>query len=139
MAQSGLTIPSDVIQAFASLKIERKFKYMIIHVNEKNITYKTADQTATFSDFSSEFNAKLACYGIYDSETKKKLVLVHWNPNDAPVKNRMLVSTTLKGMKFAIHTFNNIFSLIVALQDALPGIATALQITDFNELKNACI
>ncbi|XP_053990141.1 uncharacterized protein LOC128882538 [Hylaeus volcanicus] len=122
MAQSGLTIPSDVLQAFTSLKIERKFKYMIIHVNEKNISYKTAETTATFSDFSREFDAKLACYGIYDSESKKKLVLVHWNPNDAPVKNRMLVSTTLK-----------------ALQDSLHGLANAQQVTDLTELKNACL
>lgn len=84
--------------------------------------HKTGDANRSFDQFSKEFNMNQACYGIYDSETKKKLILIHWNPNDAPVKSRMLTSTTLK-----------------AVQDSLVGLGAAQQVTDHAELKTACL
>lgn len=99
MAQSGISVPQDVIDTFNKLKIDRKYKYMVITLQDNAMKYKTGDSNRGFEQFKKEFNTNTACYGIYDSETKKKLILVHWNPNDAPVKNRMLTSTTLKGKR----------------------------------------
>lgn len=122
MASSGVQVPSNVIDAFQQLKIDRKFQFLVVRVSGTSLIPQTGTRGASFDAFAAALSPTEACYGIYDSPTKNKLILVHWNPEAAPVKSRMLVSTTLK-----------------AVQDALEGLGAASQVTDRSELQSVCV
>lgn len=109
MAMSGVQIPADIIQLFTDLKIRKKFRYMVIKLDEAGtgLSAKTGKRESGFADFKKEFSAKECSFGVFDSPDSNKLTFIHWNPDSAPVKSKMSSASAAKGevYRLSLYTF----------------------------------
>lgn len=101
-------------------------RYYIYMIQDKKtiVIEKKGPRTATYADFCADLPENDCRYGLIDLEFStddgrptSKLVLLTWNPDTAPVRNKMLYS----GSKEALKT-------------ALPGVGIHINATDAAEL-----
>lgn len=110
---SGVAVSELCMQAHDDIKVGKKHRYVIFAVN-KDLTeiepIKKADVDCTYDDFIQELKDAEAegqsRYGIYDchftlpnGQERKRLCMVFWNPDSAPVKQKMVYSSSKDAFK----------------------------------------
>lgn len=102
MAVSGVQIPRTIIDSFQDLKIKKAHRYMLITLDESgtSLKAKTGARKTTAADFKKEFSAKECAFGVFDHPDNQRLIFVHWNPDNAPVKSKMASAAAAKGKSY---------------------------------------
>lgn len=96
---------------FAELK-KKQHRYLIMKVSDDNteiVIEHTGARDESYTDFTSKLPKESGRYGIFDYDYKMddgssrdKIVFVLWAPDDAPIKAKMLY-TSSKGRKLPQH------------------------------------
>ena len=128
MLNSGIEVNDEVVATFNDVKLGRKFRYALFKISDdfKHVVLeKKADASATYEDFTGELPADACRYGVVDYEYKSadgratsKILFVVWAPDSAPIKSKMLITSTKDAVK-----------------KKLVGIGIEVQATDFSELQ----
>jgi len=123
---SGIGVNSACLSEFQALKVKRRNKYVLFHLNKDN-TEIVVEKTSTATDYD-EFLGDLPedqCrWAVYDFEfeaadsgKRNKILFVSWSPDSARVKDKMLHSSSKD-----------------ALRRCLVGIGAEIQATDISEI-----
>jgi len=124
MAQSGVSVTPDCIQAFNDLKLGKSTKWIIYKISDdwKEIQ---VEETSTDPDYS-KFREKLlnakstdkkgnevmgGRYAVFDVEydlegnegKRSKITFISWVPDDAPQYPRMMYSSSKDALKRALN------------------------------------
>lgn len=96
----------DVVTKYNEIKLGHKYKYIIMELSADNteiVVTKTAEPTATFSEFTNELPKDGCRYAIFDFDfelkdggKRNKLIFFVWAPDEAKIRQKMLVSTAKK-------------------------------------------
>ncbi|PWN18746.1 putative COF1-cofilin [Microstroma glucosiphilum] len=123
---SGVAVSQECLEAFQSLKLGKKLKFIIYTLSADNreiVVAKTSTST-NYDDFLAELPAAECRYAIYDFEYEKggdgkrsKICFYTWSPDDSKIKSKMLFASSKD-----------------ALRKALVGISAEIQGTDFSEV-----
>lgn len=113
---SGVGVADGCVKAYSDLKLGHKYRYIIYCIkNCKEICVeKLAEPSATYDDLFNDLmeakNNAESRYAVFDAEYKlssgqqrTKLVFVFWNPDDCPVKQKMLYSSSKDALKKALN------------------------------------
>lgn len=110
---SGVAVSDDCMSCHEEIKQGKKHRYAIFAVN-KTLTeiepIKTAPPECTYDDFVQELKDAEAegqsRYGIFDchftlanGQQRQRLCMVFWNPDTAPVKQKMVYSSSKDAFK----------------------------------------
>ena len=106
---SGIGVNQECIDKFNEIKMQKSFKYVLMHIeNEKEIKVtKCGAKDATFQNFFDDLmearkngHGRYALYDhIMSDSGNNKLLFILWNPDDIPVKNRMLYASSKEALK----------------------------------------
>ncbi|KAN0080208.1 hypothetical protein V8E55_009774 [Tylopilus felleus] len=122
---SGIDVADECISTFQQLKLGRQFKYILLTLND-DLSEIVVDKTSTASSYETfvEDLPKDQCrWAVYDFDFERdglkrsKLCLVSWSPDDAKIKDKMLLASSHE-----------------ALKHRLDGIAFEVQATDPAEI-----
>ncbi|GAA97218.1 uncharacterized protein L969DRAFT_69603 [Mixia osmundae IAM 14324] len=124
---SGVAVSSECLEAFQTLKLGKKLKYIIYGLNKDNteiVVVKTSD-SADYDEFVGDLPPADCRWAVYDFEyeqaggggKRNKLVFYMWSPDESKIKAKMLFASSKD-----------------ALRRSLVGIATEIQGTDFSEI-----
>ncbi|KAH9448066.1 hypothetical protein MJO29_011387 [Puccinia striiformis f. sp. tritici] len=124
---SGVSVHSQCIQDFMSLKLGKKTKYIIyaLSADSKEIVVEKVSESQSYDEFLEDLPAGACRYAVYDFEyeleesegKRNKLCFFTWSPDEAKIKNKMLYAASKK-----------------AIRDALVGIGMEIQGTDASEV-----
>ena len=123
---SGVKVAPECLEAFQTLKLGKKTKYIIYKLSDdlsQIVVAKTSD-SPSFDDFLAELPAQDCRYAIYDFEFEKegegkrnKIIFFGWSPDEAKIKSKMVYASSKD-----------------AIRKGLVGISTEIQGTDFSEV-----
>jgi len=142
MAQSGVSVAPECVQAFNDLKLGNKHKWIIFKISDdwKEIVVEETSKDADYSAFREKLlNAKsknkrgeegiggrYAVYDVdYDAEDggkRTKITFISWVPDDAPQYPRMMYSTSKE-----------------ALKRSLNGLAADIQANDADDIEHSSV
>ena len=112
---TGVTVDDQVVDAFTDFKLKRgefHIRYFIYKIeNKKNIIIeKTGDLSKTYDDFCEDLPDTDCRYGLIDLEFEtsdgrptSKLVFITWNPENAPIRSKMMYSGSKEAMKAGLN------------------------------------
>jgi len=124
MAQSGVSVAPECVQAFNDLKLGNKYKWIIFKISDdwKEIVVEETSKDADYSVFREKLlNAKSknkrgeegmgGRYAVYDVDyeaeggagKRTKITFISWVPDDAPQYPRMMYSTSKEALKRALN------------------------------------
>ncbi|CAO1623780.1 unnamed protein product [Jaminaea pallidilutea] len=123
---SGVQVNSECLEAFQSLKLGKKLKFIVYTLSSDNreiVVAKTSNST-DYNDFLKELPPAECRYAIYDFEYEKgdegkrnKICFFTWSPDDSKIKQKMVFASSKD-----------------ALRRALVGISSEIQGTDASEV-----
>ncbi|KAF9177758.1 cofilin [Haplosporangium sp. Z 767] len=124
-SSSGVQVDPACIEAFQSLKLGKKFKYVIYKLSADNtsIVVEKQAESGSYDDFVAELPSADCRWAVYDFDFKtkdgdrNKIIFYAWSPDDAKIKSKMLYSSSKD-----------------ALRRSLNGIAAEIQGTDLDEV-----
>jgi cofilin len=126
---TGVVVDDEVATAFNGFKLQSagfKLRYYTYVIEGKQIIKieKSGDRSKTYEDFCSDLPENGCRYGLIDLEfttedgrPTSKLVFITWNPDTAPIRDKMLYSGSKESIKAA-----------------LTGVGIHINATDFAEL-----
>ncbi|GMI21544.1 hypothetical protein TrCOL_g9950 [Triparma columacea] len=127
---TGVSVTDDVIEAFNNFKLKRephKVRYFTYKVSDDKKFIEMDSMGAldkTYEDFCEALPDNDCRYGLIDLEFQtddgrptSKIVFIAWNPDDAPIRSKMLYSGSKE-----------------ALKRVLVGVGIHLNATDSSEL-----
>ncbi|KAF9925686.1 cofilin [Mortierella antarctica] len=126
-SSSGIAVDSACVDAFQSLKLGKKVKYIIYKLSDdnKSITVEKDAAEGTYDDFLAGLPSDDCRYAVYDFDysspdgDRNKIVFYAWSPDSAKIKSKMIYSSSKE-----------------ALRKSLNGIAVEIQGTDFDEVSH---
>ncbi|KAL6056590.1 cofilin, variant 2 [Balamuthia mandrillaris] len=128
-SQSGIAIDDECVNKFNELKLGKNVRYAIFKIadDHKSVVFeKEAPTSATWEDFVGELPRNDARYGIFDFEyevdggKRNKIVFVLWAPDESPIKQKMMYTSTKDSIK-----------------KKFVGIGTEVQACDLSEVDRA--
>jgi cofilin len=113
---SGVNISKDIPLVIKDIQIGSKYKYIIFKISDdytEVVVDKTAPKDSCYDDFVADLklaeDSKQCRWGVVDIQyktrsgmDKNKLVYFTWNPDTAPVKQKMVYAASNDAMKKAI-------------------------------------
>jgi len=109
---AGIQASNSCVQAFENIKA-RKSRYSIMQITDasKGVeVLKEGELTATYDDFLSEFPDDHPRYGVFDYEgmstdgrKMSKLIFFLWNPDDAPLKEKFMYTSTKETLRKGLN------------------------------------
>jgi cofilin len=124
---SGIEVTDDVVQTYNEIKLGRKYRYVIFKISDdytQVVQEKTGPTSETYEDFVGCLPSDECRYAIVDYDYKtadgrqsSKILFVVWAPDNAPIKAKMLITSTKDAVK-----------------KQLVGIGVEVQATDFSEI-----
>jgi cofilin len=140
MSQSGATVNQECIEAYNSLKLNKKYKYIIFKLSDdfkEIVVESTSDDAPEYDDFreklvkaQSKTKSGTVCkgprYAVYDVEyelasgegKRNKITFIAWSPDDAGIQPKMIYASSKE-----------------ALKRALNGIAVEIQANDTDDIE----
>lgn len=124
MAQSGVSVAPECIQAFNELKLGKDIKWIIYKISDdwKEIVVEETSKVADFDVFREKLlNAKSkdrrgnegigGRYAVFDVEyelesgegSRSKITFISWTPDDASQYPRMMYSSSKEAIKRALN------------------------------------
>ncbi|PCH39909.1 actin depolymerizing factor [Wolfiporia cocos MD-104 SS10] len=126
MSQSGVGVSQNCINAYQSLKLGKKIKYIIFTLNSDNteIVVEKESESTNYDEFLADLPEAEPRWAVYDFEFEKegagkrnKITFFSWSPDDSKIKQKMLFASSKD-----------------ALRRSLVGIAAEIQGTDYSEV-----
>ncbi|KAF7364966.1 putative actin cross-linking [Mycena venus] len=123
---SGVAVNEECLEKYQTLKIGKKFKYIVFGLNKDNteIVVEKTSTSQSYDDFIADLPESECRWAVYDLEFEKedggkrnKLVFYSWAPDTAKIKAKMVFASSKD-----------------ALRRSLVGIAVEIQGTDFSEV-----
>ncbi|EFL37347.1 cofilin [Streptomyces griseoflavus Tu4000] len=124
---SGVTLNDACVETYQQLKLGKKLKYIIFHLNKENteIAVEKSSDSVDYDNFLADLPEDECRWAVYDLEYEKeegagkrnKLTFVSWAPDSAKMKQKMAYASSKD-----------------ILRRALTGIAVEIQGTDFSEV-----
>ncbi|KAK7028109.1 cofilin [Paramarasmius palmivorus] len=123
---SGVTVNPQCLSEYQSLKLGKKFKYIIFNLNndKTEIIVEKTSESQDYDEFLTDLPEGECRWAVYDFEFDKegagkrnKLCFFSWSPDDAKIKQKMVFASSKD-----------------ALRRALVGIAVEIQGTDSSEV-----
>lgn len=120
---SGISVSQDVISKFQEIKSGKKIRYCILDLNQSETELVPGECVSKpdpldlslgaakkeWESFCSKLSPKGCYYIIYDMNYQRpggarrdKLLLINWCPSDAPIRMRMIYTTTLNALKASL-------------------------------------
>eukprot|EP00560_Eucampia_antarctica_P005624 CAMPEP_0197832010 /NCGR_PEP_ID=MMETSP1437-20131217/12899_1 /TAXON_ID=49252 ORGANISM="Eucampia antarctica, Strain CCMP1452" /NCGR_SAMPLE_ID=MMETSP1437 /ASSEMBLY_ACC=CAM_ASM_001096 /LENGTH=139 /DNA_ID=CAMNT_0043435171 /DNA_START=106 /DNA_END=525 /DNA_ORIENTATION=+ len=109
---TGVIVDDDVTTQFNEFKLKHTNRYFIYSIINKKIIKieKTGDCTKTYQDFMAELPEEDCRYGLIDLEFEttsgrptSKMIFIAWNPDNAPVRRKMLYAGSKEAIKAALN------------------------------------
>ncbi|KAG0041785.1 cofilin, partial [Gryganskiella cystojenkinii] len=127
---SGVTLDPECLNAFQSLKIGKKVKYIVYRLSDdqKSIVVDTTAESSDYDDFVGKLPKEDCRWAVYDFDystsegERSKIVFISWSPENAKIKAKMTYSASKD-----------------ALRKALNGVGVEIQGTDFDEVAHESI
>ncbi|KAF9432384.1 cofilin [Entomortierella beljakovae] len=124
-SSSGVQVDQACVNAFQSLKLGKKLKYIIykLSADNKNIVVEKEVATGSYDDFVAELPETDCRYAVYDFDyqtpdgERNKIVFYAWSPDTAKIKSKMVYSSSKD-----------------ALRRSLNGVAAEIQGTELAEV-----
>ncbi|KZT67260.1 hypothetical protein DAEQUDRAFT_729295 [Daedalea quercina L-15889] len=123
-SQSGVGVNPKCLEAYQSLKLGKKIKYIIFGLSPDNteIIVVKESQSPNYEDFLADLPEAEPRWAVYDFEYEKegkrnKITFVSWSPDDSKIKQKMLFASSKD-----------------ALRRSLVGVAVEIQATDYSEV-----
>ncbi|GAA5847274.1 hypothetical protein JCM9279_000214 [Rhodotorula babjevae] len=125
MCSSGVAVHPTCLEAYQSLKLGKKLKFIVFKLSSDNkeIVVDAQSESASYDDFLDALPPNSPRYAVYDFEYEKgegkrnKLCFYAWSPDEAKIKDKMLYASSKD-----------------ALRRSLVGIASEIQGTDSSEV-----
>mmetsp|Transcript_74917 Transcript_74917/g.104100 ORF Transcript_74917/g.104100 Transcript_74917/m.104100 type:complete len:143 (+) Transcript_74917:27-455(+) len=111
---TGVVVDDEVSSTFQGFKLQSagfKLRYYIYMIENKSIIKieKSGERSKTYEDFCGELPENGCRYGLIDLEfttddgrPTSKLVFITWNPDTAPIRDKMLYSGSKESIKTAL-------------------------------------
>ncbi|KAK3084199.1 hypothetical protein FSP39_009915 [Pinctada imbricata] len=114
MAMSGVKCDDAVVTEYEDMKMKKKIKFLVLYVEDNKLIKverekfkeECPDAATGWWDTFEEFKASLPKdeprYIVYDYQLDngvEKLVLMHWNPDNAKVKPKMIYASSIAVLK----------------------------------------
>ncbi|EAQ83829.1 hypothetical protein CHGG_10233 [Chaetomium globosum CBS 148.51] len=137
---SRATVNQECIEAYNSLKLNKKYKYIIFKLSDdfkEIVVESTSDDAPEYDDFreklvkaQSKTKSGTVCkgprYAVYDVEyelasgegKRNKITFIAWSPDDAGIQPKMIYASSKE-----------------ALKRALNGIAVEIQANDTDDIE----
>lgn len=124
MVSSGVAPEDLAIREFERMKTARSARFIVFKVEESGISVDViGERDASFPDLLARLPIDKPRYVVYDyafdkeGSHQEKLIFIVWSPENAPVRSKMLISSSKESFK-----------------RRLEGIVRELQATDASEL-----
>lgn len=131
MSRSGVAVAADCISGFEELKLRKTSRYIIYKLNDKK-TEIVIDKSSSDTDYETfladlpENDCRWAvydfAYSAVEGGDRNKIVFISWSPDGAPVRSKMVYSSSKD-----------------ALKNAFNGVASEIQGTDFAEVSHETV
>ena len=114
LQSTGVVVDDEVSSSFQGFKLQSagfKLRYYIYSIENKSVIKieSSGERSKTYDDFCGELPENSCRYGLIDLEFKtddgrptSKLVLITWNPDTAPIRDKMLYSGSKEALKSAL-------------------------------------
>ena len=111
---TGVVVDDEVSNAYQGFKLQsagHKLRYYIYKIEDKKTIKieKSGERSKTYEDFCGDLPENESRYGLIDLEFEttdgrptSKLVFITWNPDTAPVREKMLYSGSKEALKTAL-------------------------------------
>mmetsp|Transcript_28567 Transcript_28567/g.60042 ORF Transcript_28567/g.60042 Transcript_28567/m.60042 type:complete len:143 (+) Transcript_28567:86-514(+) len=111
---TGVAVDDAVSSAFQKFKLGQdpyKLRYFIYKIENKKtiVIEKQGELSKTYDDFVEDLPENDCRYGLIDIEFEtadgrptSKLVFISWNPDNSPVRSKMLYSGSKEALKSAL-------------------------------------
>ncbi|KAI6029578.1 hypothetical protein PISMIDRAFT_676621 [Pisolithus microcarpus 441] len=127
---SGVSVSSECMEAFRSLKLSRKHKYIIFSLSAdlKTIVPVKTSAEQDYDKFVGDLPEDECRWAVYDFEFEKdsakrnKICFISWSPDSAKIKQKMLFASSRD-----------------ALRRSFDGIAVEIQGTDYSEIAHEAV
>jgi len=105
---ANLEVKEECTTSFNQLKMDKNLRYIIYKIeNESAVTVeKSAPPEASFQDFLNDLKKDEPRFVVYDFPYKSrdnldmnKLVFIHWSPDDAPARGKMVYASSKESLK----------------------------------------
>lgn len=126
-SMSGIAVDDGCLGVYLQMKTRSAYEWITFKINHAGDMVIVSEEgprgSTNFEHFRSNFQGNECKFGVYDYEYVgddkriNKLVFVHWAPDTAPIKQRMMFASSKDFFK-----------------SNLEGIAAELQVTELNEL-----
>eukprot|EP01024_Parvocaulis_polyphysoides_P017552 TRINITY_DN17752_c0_g3_i2.p1 TRINITY_DN17752_c0_g3~~TRINITY_DN17752_c0_g3_i2.p1 ORF type:complete len:153 (+),score=26.32 TRINITY_DN17752_c0_g3_i2:169-627(+) len=127
-SMSGIKVHKDAVNLYNYVKAKKAHKWMTYRLDTTGMEVVVADVGApdsTYQDFMQAFPENECRYGVFDweyinsdGEVFGKLLFLHWSPDSASVKNKMMYASTKDFFK-----------------GFMEGLATEILATELSELE----
>ncbi|GMH33768.1 hypothetical protein BSKO_01602 [Bryopsis sp. KO-2023] len=127
VSMAGIAVDENAIAEFNLMRVKSKYLWMLFKIDDSGRTVvlcDSGDKSSNYQDFVGRFPQNECRYGVFDypyetSEGRKlqKLVFFNWAPDTAPVKDKMMASSTKDFVK-----------------TQMSGVQVEVQATDHDEL-----
>lgn len=123
---SGVKVAPECLEAFQSLKLGKKLKYIIFKLSPSftEIVVAKTSESSDYDEFLEQLQPGECAYAVYDVEYQKgeegkrnKICFYTWSPDDSKIKQKMLYASSKD-----------------ALRKSLVGISAEIQGTDMSEV-----
>ncbi|PWN36761.1 uncharacterized protein FA14DRAFT_176066 [Meira miltonrushii] len=131
MISSGVKVAPECLEAFQSLKLGKKLKYIIFKLSPNNteIVVAKTSESSNYDEFLEHLQPAECAYAVYDVEYQKgeegkrnKICFFTWSPDDSKIKQKMLYASSKD-----------------ALRKSLVGISSEIQGTDMSEVAHETV
>ncbi|CAD5115730.1 DgyrCDS4673 [Dimorphilus gyrociliatus] len=109
---SGIDVNSKVLEAYNALQLQHNYKYVIFKLSDdlKQIEVETTKKNYdgfAWKDFTDQLPPCDVRYAVVDFHFNKKsdgakqekVIFVHWAPDNAPIKRKMLIASSKDALK----------------------------------------
>ncbi|ORX52861.1 hypothetical protein DM01DRAFT_1323335 [Hesseltinella vesiculosa] len=105
---SGVAVNQECLEAFSSLKLGHKYKYIIFKLSDdlKEIVVEKTVETGSYDDFLGDLPENEPRYAVYDfdyikegSGQRNKITFYSWIPDTAKVRQKMVYASSMDSLR----------------------------------------
>ncbi|PAA70017.1 hypothetical protein BOX15_Mlig023025g7, partial [Macrostomum lignano] len=104
---SGVAVDPSVKDDFNDIKLGHKYAYMVFKIDsESMIKTERTCVSCTYDEFTSSLPANECRYAVFDykyclddGSKREKLLFIHWAPDSAKIRDKMLYASSKDALK----------------------------------------
>ncbi|CAG9310155.1 unnamed protein product [Blepharisma stoltei] len=108
MVDANLNVDDACVVAYNRLKLTKDIKFVTYKVEGQSnvIVERVGELESTYQDFVHSLPQNEPRFAVYDFDytaddgiTSKKIVFIHWSPDNSTVKNKMIYASSKENLK----------------------------------------